>query len=132
MPYSHYCPNCHADLKGRIDTCWNCKAVFTGNAAWKPTDRPLGAFREFPQAVQAPPEVPAPPAKPTNPILSMLLRAILALVFYAPLTILVALMGVMGGSGSSDDSGALVVLVWVASGLGLSVWVAWPLLRFIK
>lgn len=125
-----YCPNCHADLKGRTDTCWNCKALFTGNAAWQPTAEPLGEFRKFPEVKEAPAKTPKAPAKPMNPFLSILLRAFVSLLVFVPLTLVVGLLGVIGGSQSSEVH--VVGLAWTVVGTALLVWVCWPLFRLVK
>ena len=55
-----YCPNCSARFDAPPASCWNCKASFGADSAWKPTARPNGEFREFKQPQPTP--VPAAPS----------------------------------------------------------------------
>ena len=40
-----YCPNCSASLQSsEVNTCLNCKALFSGADAWMPTASPVGCY----------------------------------------------------------------------------------------
>lgn len=127
-----YCPNCHAVLKSESGACWNCKALFTGNAP-KPTARPLGPFRMLPEVKETSPPPPASapaPSKTRHPLLSILLRAVVSLVVYVPLFLFIVYLAVLGGPG--DDGSALLGLGVYVLGWVLLAWVCAPLLRFFK
>jgi hypothetical protein len=124
-----YCPNCNAELKAGVQSCWNCKALFDANSAWTPTTRPLGAFRSFPPDKERDRTPKKAYKKPQHPAVVIAARAVAAAIFFIPLSLAIAYIGVLSGPSTGESP---LGLIWLVVGVLLIVWVVWPLQEFGK
>ena len=111
-----FCPNCSAELATDTPACWNCRADFGSESAWRPTDKPLGTFRSFSAAKTGKAE--------WHPIFDFLFRMVLAVFAWLALGVFALLSAVPYGGGSKE----LFAVFWVSAPL-LLIWAVMPLGR---
>jgi hypothetical protein len=124
-----YCPNCSAQLSGsNTSNCWNCGADFTAEDGWRPTERPLGKFREF-RAKNVARQFPVPLMSGWT-MLRYLLGAILLFAGYGTLILFILFLIFLFPKGTS--SGSVLGLMMVGPPLAGAIVVVIILGHLIK